>query len=314
MSGTVTSTKRLPLSFYLQVCICAVLWGSAFPVIKNSYTQLGIQNYGEQLVFAGSRFALAGLLLLPFCRGNYFAKIKQAPRGPLAIIMLGQTYLQYVFFYYGLNVSTGTLAALLVGSGSFWWMLIAPHILKTPAPTRWHWLLFACCCLGIICAAYDPNDDMKHVGIGTAAFLLATLSGAFAAVYMKRVAPISGSLTPTSFSLGLGGLLLLLTASPYWLSYFSHFNLTTLLVTIYLAVVSAAGFAIWNRLIEHYSVNTLSGFRFLIPLMGMIESVLFIPGEQLRWGIVAGATIIFSSLIALSRLKEAPAESRCIRP
>lgn len=128
MNGIKRSNARLPFSFYLQVCICAILWGSAFPVIKNSYTVLGIHNYGEQLIFAGSRFALAGLLLLPFCRGNYFAKIKQAPRMPLAIIMLGQTYLQYIFFYYGLNVSPGTLAALLVGSGSFWWMLIAPPI------------------------------------------------------------------------------------------------------------------------------------------------------------------------------------------
>lgn len=314
MNGIKRSNARLPFSFYLQVCICAILWGSAFPVIKNSYTILGIHNYGEQLIFAGSRFALAGLLLLPFCRGNYFAKIKQAPRMPLAIIMLGQTYLQYIFFYYGLNVSPGTLAALLVGSGSFWWMLIAPPILKTPSPTRSHWLLFACCCIGIICAVYSPDNQLQNVGLGTAAFLLATLSGAFAAVYMKRVAPVSGSLTPTSFSLGLGGILLLLTAAPYWLSYLNHFNLTTLLVTVYLAVVSAAGFAIWNRLIEHYSVNTLSGFRFLIPLMGMIESVLFIPGEQLHTGLVVGAIIICSSLIALSRLKETPAESRCIRP
>ncbi|MGB0413936.1 MAG: DMT family transporter [Coraliomargarita sp.] len=314
MSGITAQSKQLPLSFYVQVGICAILWGSAFPVIKNSYTELGMQNYGEQLVFAGSRFALAGLMLLPFCRGSYLPKIRQAPRIPLAIIMLGQTYLQYIFFYYGLNVSTGTLAALLVGSGSFWWMLIAPPILKTPAPTRSHWILFACCCVGIVCAVYNPDNKLQNIGIGALAFLLATLSGAFAAVYMKRVAPISGSLTPTSFSLGLGGILLLLTASPYWISYFSHFNFTTLLVTIYLAVVSAAGFAIWNRLIEHYSVNTLSGFRFLIPLMGMIESVLFIPGEQLRWGIVVGAMIIFSSLIALARLKEAPAESRCIRP
>ena len=308
------SKARLPPKFYLQVIICAVLWGSAFPVIKNSYSQLNIESYGEQLVFAGSRFVLAGLMLFPLCRGHFIQKIRNAPRLPLIAIILGQTYFQYIFFYYGLNISSGTLAALFVGSGSFWWMAIAPLVLKTPPPTRWHWMLLAGCCIGITLAAYTPGGDFINVGLGSAAFLCATLSGAVAATFMKRVAPVSGSRTPTAFSLAVGGLLLLLTAAPYWNSYFSHFNLTTLLVTAYLAFLSAAAFAIWNQLIEHYSVNVLSSFRFVIPLFGVIESVLFIPGETLRLGIIIGAIIIFGCLIAVARLEQAPPEGRCIRP
>ncbi|CAA6678044.1 MULTISPECIES: DMT family transporter [unclassified Lentimonas] len=314
MASALPVKTRLPLRFYLQVILCALLWGSAFPVIKNSYSQLHIESYGEQLVFAGSRFALAGLLLLPFCRGSIIQKIRKSPRLPLIAIILGQTYFQYIFFYYGLSISSGTLAALLVGSGSFWWMVIAPLVLKTPAPTRLHWVLFAGCCIGIAFAAYTPGSDFINVGLGATAFLCATLSGAIAATFMKRVAPISGARTTTAFSLAIGGILLLLTAAPYWHSYFSHFNITTLLVTAYLAFLSAAAFAIWNQLIEHYSVNVLSSFRFIIPLFGVIESVLFIPGETLRLGIVIGAVIIFGCLIAVARIEQAPPEGRCIRP
>jgi len=97
--------------------------------------------------------------------------------------------------------------------------------------------------------------------IGTGAFLLATLPGAFGAIAIKRVAPTTGTLAPTCVALGAGGLLLMLTAAPYWLSYFSHFNLSTLLVTI-----------------------------------------------------IIGGAIIFSCLIAVSRIKEAPVEGRGIRP
>lgn len=97
------SLIRLPLSFYLQVFICAALWGSAFPVIKNSYAGLDISSYGEQLVFAGSRFLLAGLMVHPFCRGAVVTKLKQAPIVPLVAVVLGQTYFQYLFFYYGLS-------------------------------------------------------------------------------------------------------------------------------------------------------------------------------------------------------------------
>jgi drug/metabolite transporter (DMT)-like permease len=305
---------RLPPAFYLQVLICAALWGSAFPVIKNSYTELQITSYGEQLVFAGTRFLLAGLMVLPFCRGKVLTKLKQAPRGPLIALVLGQTYFQYIFFYYGLSVSAGTLAALLVGAGSFWWMLLAPLILKTPPPRPLHWVLLACCSAGIACAVYEPGTDMKNASLGAAAFLAATFSGAVAATFLKKVAPISGSRTATSFSLCTGGLLLLLTALPSWSSYFAHFNWVTLLVTIYLALVSATAFTLWNRLIEHYSVNVLASFRFLIPLMGILESTLFIPGETLRPGLIIGAVVVLGSLVISSRIKEAPIEARLIRP
>lgn len=308
------SSSKLPPSFYLQVLTCALLWGSAFPVIKNSYTQLHIDSYGEQLVFAGSRFFLAGLMVLPFCRGNVWKKLRRAPTWQLIAIMLGQTYFQYIFFYYGLSISTGTLGALLVGAGSFWWMLLAPLILKTPPPRRVHWLLLACCSMGIACAVYSPGQALRNAGLGTAAFLAASFSGAVAATFMKKVAPLSGSRSSTAFALATGGLLLLLTAAPYWQSYAAHFSLTTLLVTVYLAFLSATAFAIWNRLIEQYSVNVLSTYRFLIPLMGVLESVIFIQGEKLRPGLIIGAGIVFLCLIAAARVSDAPPEGRCIRP
>lgn len=110
-------------------------------------------------------------MVLPFCRGNSIQKLKLAPRGPLIAIVLGQTYFQYIFCYYGLSISTGTLGALLVGAGSFWWMLLAPAILKTAPPQRIHWILLAVCSAGIGCAVYQPGSDFKNAGLGTAAFL-----------------------------------------------------------------------------------------------------------------------------------------------
>jgi drug/metabolite transporter (DMT)-like permease len=193
-------------------------------------------------------------------------------------------------------------------------MLLAPKILKTAPPQRIHWILLIVCSIGIACAVYQPGSDLKNAGLGTIAFLAASCSGAIAATFMKKVAPASGSRTTTSFALTVGGLLLLLTSIGSWSSYIDHFNLTTLLVTLYLAGLSATAFTLWNRLIELYSINVLSTFRFIIPLMGVIESTLFIPGENLRPGLIIGALIVLTSLIIISRVKEAPVEGRCIRP
>jgi len=54
------SVKKLPIKFYLQTALCAALWGSAFPVIKLSYAHLGLETYGEKLLFAGDTVYACG--------------------------------------------------------------------------------------------------------------------------------------------------------------------------------------------------------------------------------------------------------------
>lgn len=294
--------KRLPLSFYLQVLLCSAIWGSAFPVIKLSYQELALNSYGEQLVFAGSRFLLAGGLVACVCRRSLIKTLIAAPKGQLALVTLGQTFFQYVFFYYALGISSGTLGALLVSSGSLWWILMAPVFLKTPWPSRAEWVILSLCVVGISIAVYAPGAGSGDVLVGTLCFLLATASGAVGAIGMKQIAAY-GSRTITAWSLFLGGGLLLLCGAGAWGSYWEKANWVTFWVTLYLALASAVGFSVWNRLIERYSVNLLSTFRFLIPLCGIIESTIFIPSESLGVGIVVGGTIVILSLVAMSRVK-----------
>ena len=49
-------------------CVCCILWGSAIPVIKTGYRILAVDSAdtASQIVFAGIRFALAGILVLLF--------------------------------------------------------------------------------------------------------------------------------------------------------------------------------------------------------------------------------------------------------
>jgi drug/metabolite transporter (DMT)-like permease len=293
--------KRLPTSFYLQVLICATLWGSAFPVIKNSYHFLHMDTYGEQLLFAGTRFVLAGLMILPFCRRSILQAIRNAPSKPMLGVILGQTYFQYIFFYFAISVSSATLGSLLVGAGSFWWILLAPVLGNAPKPTSRQWLLLGICTLGIGIAAYAPGAGAGKVLLGCVSFLAATLAGAVGSIYMKQVAPISGSRSSTAISLGIGGLLLLLTGMGSTASFIANYNWQVLGVTVYLAFLSATAFTLWNRLIEQYSVSLLSTYRFLIPLMGVIESAIFVKGESIGPGIILGGLLILGSLVAISR-------------
>ena len=57
-----------PIGVFISRNSSNFLWGSAFPFIKLSYVELGIQpqEVGEQILFAGYRFFLSGVMLLLF--------------------------------------------------------------------------------------------------------------------------------------------------------------------------------------------------------------------------------------------------------
>lgn len=61
-------------------CVCCILWGSAIPVIKTGYRILAVDSAdtASQIVFAGIRFALAGILVLLFAS---FREKKSCPSG-----------------------------------------------------------------------------------------------------------------------------------------------------------------------------------------------------------------------------------------
>ncbi len=102
---------------------CSLLWGSAFPVLKIGYVELQMAKDDTiaQIVFAGMRFFLAGVLILAFLfitnRKQLFVK-----RSSIVILVLFgviQTALQYFFFYNGLAKVSGMQGSILTSSGTF---------------------------------------------------------------------------------------------------------------------------------------------------------------------------------------------------
>ena len=70
--------------------LCCILWGSAYPAIKNGYALLHIapDDIASQMLFAGWRFALAGLILLVVA-----AVMKKSILG-LSVRQVGQVAIQ----------------------------------------------------------------------------------------------------------------------------------------------------------------------------------------------------------------------------
>lgn len=83
-------------------CVCCLLWGSAIPLIKTGYRlmQMDSADTASQIVFAGVRFALAGILVLIFASLRE-RKVLLPDRTVLkyaAPVCMAQTVCQYFFF------------------------------------------------------------------------------------------------------------------------------------------------------------------------------------------------------------------------
>ena len=201
----------------LPVIVCSLLWGSAFPAIKTVYQNWDIQGLQRSLsfifLFAGVRFCLSGVGLLIFGE-NLKNELRVTSWKLIAGFALAQTFIQYLFFYQAVSVSSASLAALLVATGSFWWMILAPLIQKTPWPSPTQWFGLVLGGLGVVLAIYEPGAGAGNPILGAFFMLTATASGAIALIIFAKIKPTMSAINATGLSLLLGGIGLRRSRSP----------------------------------------------------------------------------------------------------
>jgi len=124
----------------LYICIplalfCCFLWGSAFPSIKVDYTlfNIGAEDSYSQLLFAGIRFFLAGVMVIAV--GSLMQKRVLYPKnrlefGRVALLSLFQTILQYTLFYIGLAHTSGVKSSILIAVNVFFSILVSTLVFR----------------------------------------------------------------------------------------------------------------------------------------------------------------------------------------
>ena len=110
-----------PVIVCFLALLCTALWGSAFPCIKTGYRLFHIasEDTASQLLFAGVRFFLAGILVILF--GSFLQRkvllFRKSALPKIGVVSLFQTILQYVFFYIGLAHTTAVKSSIFGGTG-----------------------------------------------------------------------------------------------------------------------------------------------------------------------------------------------------
>lgn len=284
----------------LPVIVCSLLWGSAFPAIKTVYQNWDIQGLQRSLsfifLFAGVRFCLSGVGLLIFGE-NLKNELRVTSWKLIAGFALAQTFIQYVFFYQAVSVSSASLTALLVATGSFWWMILAPLIQKIPWPSPTQWFGLVLGGLGVVLAIYKPGAGAGNPILGAFFMLTATASGAIALIIFAKIKPTMSAINATGLSLLLGGIGLALIGGQALRDIGKMFDLSAILATFWLAFVSATAFSIWNHLSTIFPVTLLASYRFLIPVCGVLEALVLLKTESPGWGLIVGGSLVITSML-----------------
>ena len=132
-----------PLVAVLCAIGCNMLWGSAIPFINLGYKLFDIPSGAVtmQILFAGCRFFLAGLLTILFASMQKKTIVVPKKQNIDKVVKLAatQTVLQYFFFYIGVANTESVKGAIIQGLNAFVAILIACYIFRTEKmnPLKW---------------------------------------------------------------------------------------------------------------------------------------------------------------------------------
>lgn len=264
----------------LLAVFCCVLWGSAFPCIKIGYRLFSItsEDTGSVILFAGIRFAMAGVLVL--LAGSALQEQLLVPKAAeykkILILSLLQTSVQYAFFYIGLAHATGVKGAIITGSNSLLSILVASLIFHQEQLT---FFKAAGCLLGFAGVAIanisGGGMDLDFTLRGEGFVFFSALSYAFSSVLIKKYSQDSNPVMLSGWQFFVGGLTLS-TLGLLMGGRLTECSGPAFTMLLYLAFLSAAAYTIWGILLKYNPVSQVAIYGFSNPVVGVLLSALFL--------------------------------------
>lgn len=271
---------RGTIVFALALIAC-LLWGSAFSMIKLGYRFLSIGGTADQILFAGLRFTLAGILTVVIGKGIFKGSFlpKRSALPCMAWLALFQTILQYTLFYVSLAHLSGVRGSIINGTGTFWAILVACLIFKQEQLTA---RKLAGCAIGFL-GILLVNLSGLHAGasfsvLGDGFMILSTIASSVSAALLRQFGSREAPYLLSGWQFFFGGLIL--TAAG-WIAggRFGAVTMQGIGILIYLALVSAVAYGLWALLLAHNPVSKVQIYFFVTPVAGVFLSA-WLLGEK----------------------------------
>ncbi|OGG20376.1 hypothetical protein A3D03_06030 [Candidatus Gottesmanbacteria bacterium RIFCSPHIGHO2_02_FULL_40_13] len=286
----------------LALIIANIIWGAASPIFKWS-----LQNI-TPFTLAYWRFAVAALLLFPFCWNHLnFAK-KDLPK--FILLALSGVFFNITFFFFGLKYAPSVNAPVISSSAPIFLYLFAIFILHEKAKLK---ILLGTLIsfLGVFVIVIQPllNGQGMQLILGNIFFLLATIGNVIQVIICKDLLKKYKPVTITFWSFIIGSIAFL----PFYLyevfkyDPLHHLNIngiSGLVFGIFLSSLAAYFLYAWGM--EKIKAQEVGLFTYIDPLIaGAIATPLL--GEEITLVFLLGAILIFAGIyVAEGRLHYHP--------
>lgn len=292
-----------PAAVCALALLCCALWGSAFPCIKLGYEWLDIEGTGSQILFAGYRFFLSGIFtfVIGCVIERKFLTVKRSSVWHIFRQGLLQTTVQYVCFYIGLAYATGAKSSIINASQGFVAIIASHFMLKSEKMT---WKKAAGCVLGLAGVvavnlapgAWGSGFSLKGEGM----IVLCTVVYGISMVLLKMISDEESPMTITAYQTLMGGTLLVIIGTAAG-GHVGGFTAKSVILLIYMALLSTAAFSIWTILMKYNPVDKVAVYTFTIPIFGVALSGLLLGEQVLEMKNLIALVLVSAGIIIVNK-------------
>jgi drug/metabolite transporter (DMT)-like permease len=301
--------KTLSVSSKLNTTLLAVLacllWSTAFVGIK-----IGLA-YTTPLNFAGIRFFIAGVMVLPFAgKPEALRSILLSHFRFVGALSLLSTALVYTFFYHGISLGSASTAAIVMGSSPLFIAVMTHLFIPNDKLTLKKGAAILLGIVGVTVIAvsrYREGASSGHPFWAVVLLIGSVVSGGFSNILMARSPRDVPPLALSALQLVFGGVMLFVISlftepvelavkpAPYYGA------------LVYLSGLSAGAMTIWLVLLRRpeVKVSEINLWKFLIPVAGAILSWILLEGDRPDPAQIFGMVVIAAALV-LIHLKRPP--------
>lgn len=293
--------------------LCCALWGSAVPGVRFGYQLWNItsKDTGSQLLFGGTRFFLAGLIVaLVYAATHRAWKLPTKEQFTcIARLSLAQTVGQYLFYYMGLAHATGVNGSIIQGVGVFVAVLMSCVIYKLEDFTSKKIIGCVLGFAGLVVTSGAGAIDAGFSFMGEGLLIIATVLGAQGAILTRKFSQDMNPVMLCGWQFMIGGVVLALVGKTMG-GQLVYNDPAQIGILMWLVMVSCVAYGVWSVLLRDNDVSRVLIYKFTNPIFGVIFSLMLLGSEGANLGMhtALGLVLICIGIIVVQKPSKAKAK------
>jgi drug/metabolite transporter (DMT)-like permease len=287
-SRTLTEGKdRAALLAEISLILAAVFWGTNYAATKYA------TGFVPPLLIVGIRFTVGGLLMLCLLR-ILEPGVKPTPKDLLLMAALGclGVAVGQTAFTFGVSLTSAANTGLIFATAPVWGMMLGLVLgLERPSVRGVAGVVLSI--LGVAVVFYEGLDSGDASLVGDVLVLVAAAGFGGYTVLSMIVLGRHSPLAVSTYSLLLGGLIVLALSTPYSLALgWGSVGIGAWAAVAFSATFAAAfAFSAWQTGISRIGANKVLIYQYLVTLTGIASGIVFF-GEVLGIEKIVGGAII----------------------